>query len=134
MFFWAREVSKKLPGGRSSVLTEYEPEASHGDPIHAPKTGSRRPGRYLKSFLEAARFFWTPREPVASHGGPIHAQNYGLGCVVLKQNACFVLRDQRYASLRDQRSAVLGDQRSAVLRDPRYVVQQLCIHINVYVI
>ena len=35
MVFWAREVSKKLPGGRSSVLTKYEPEASHGDPVQA---------------------------------------------------------------------------------------------------
>ncbi len=33
--FGARETFKKLPGGHSSVLTEYEPEASHGDPIQA---------------------------------------------------------------------------------------------------
>ena len=31
----APEVSKNLPGARSSVLTEYEPIPSHGDPIHA---------------------------------------------------------------------------------------------------
>ena len=30
----AREGFKKLPGGGSFVLTEYEPVASHGDPIH----------------------------------------------------------------------------------------------------
>ncbi len=30
----AREVFKNLPGGRSFVLTEYEPVASHGDPVH----------------------------------------------------------------------------------------------------
>ncbi len=29
----AREVFKKVPGGRSSVLTEYEPVGSHGDPV-----------------------------------------------------------------------------------------------------
>ena len=28
----AREVFKKVPEGRSSVLTEYEPVGSHGDP------------------------------------------------------------------------------------------------------
>ncbi len=28
----AREVFKKLPGGCSFVLTEYDPMASHGDP------------------------------------------------------------------------------------------------------
>ncbi len=39
--FWAengpgnsQEVFKKLPGGRGFVLTEYEPVARHGDPIH----------------------------------------------------------------------------------------------------
>ena len=31
----AREVFKKLPGGRGFVLTEYEPVGSHGGPIHA---------------------------------------------------------------------------------------------------
>ncbi len=30
----AREVFKKVPGGRSSVLTEYEPVGSHGDPVY----------------------------------------------------------------------------------------------------
>ncbi len=34
-----REAFKKLPGGRSSVLTEYGPEASHGDPIHGRNYG-----------------------------------------------------------------------------------------------
>ncbi len=29
----AREVFENLAGGRSFVLTEYEPVASHGDPI-----------------------------------------------------------------------------------------------------
>ena len=29
-----REGFRKLPGGRSSVLTEYEPVGSHGDPVH----------------------------------------------------------------------------------------------------
>ena len=29
----APEVSKNLPGARSSVLTEYEPISCHGDPI-----------------------------------------------------------------------------------------------------
>ena len=29
----AREAFKKTPGGRSSVLTEYEPVGSHGDPV-----------------------------------------------------------------------------------------------------
>ena len=36
---------------------------------------SRRPGRCLKSFLEAVRIFWTPREPVASRGDPARDQN-----------------------------------------------------------
>ncbi len=30
----AQEVFKKLPGGHSFVLTEYEPASSHGVPIH----------------------------------------------------------------------------------------------------
>ena len=28
-----REVSRNLPGARGSALAEYEPVASHGDPI-----------------------------------------------------------------------------------------------------
>ena len=34
--FWDRKRARdgKLPGGRGFVLTEYEPVASHGDPIH----------------------------------------------------------------------------------------------------
>ena len=42
MHFWilygvpeAREVSRKLPGARSSVVLEYEPKPPHGDPIQA---------------------------------------------------------------------------------------------------
>ena len=41
LYFWtengwkfAWEVFKKLPGERSSVLIEYDPEANHGDLIH----------------------------------------------------------------------------------------------------
>ena len=41
MHFWilygvpeAREVSRKLPGARSSVVLEYGPKRTHGDPIH----------------------------------------------------------------------------------------------------
>ena len=30
----AREVSRKLPGARSSVVLEYEPKPPHGDPFH----------------------------------------------------------------------------------------------------
>ena len=36
---------------------------------------SQRPGRYLKSFLEAVRFILTKYGPVAIHGDPIHARN-----------------------------------------------------------
>ncbi len=30
----AREVFKKLPGGRGFVFPEYGPVATHGDPVH----------------------------------------------------------------------------------------------------
>ena len=30
----AREVFKKLPGGRGFAFPEYGPVASHGDPVH----------------------------------------------------------------------------------------------------
>ena len=32
----AREVSKNLPGARGFVVVQYEPVASHGDPVHPP--------------------------------------------------------------------------------------------------
>ena len=65
MGFWAWEVSKKLPGGRSSVLTEYEPEASHGDPIHAPGRLSiivnyDPVSRTLEPAIYDPRKFWDP--------------------------------------------------------------------------
>ena len=47
--------------------------------ILGPEMGSGRPGRYLKSFLEAVRFIVTHYGPVASHGDPIHDQNYSIG-------------------------------------------------------
>ncbi len=34
------------------------------------ENASGRAGMYVKSSLQAARSFWTPREPVASHGDP----------------------------------------------------------------
>ena len=35
----AREVFKNLPGARGFVVIEYEPVASHGDPIRAQNDG-----------------------------------------------------------------------------------------------
>ena len=62
--------------------------------IFGPKMGSRRPGRYLKSFLEAVRFIVTHYGPVGSHGDPIHGRDYGFGtqhmCCVESPDICCV--------------------------------------------
>ena len=44
--------------------------------VFGPCLALRRAGRYLKSFLEAVRFFLTEYEPISSHGDPIQPQNY----------------------------------------------------------
>ena len=62
--------------------------------IFGPNMGSGRPGRYLKSFLEAVRFIVTHYRPVGSHGDPIHGQKYGFGtqhmCCVESPDTCCV--------------------------------------------
>ena len=60
----SRKLFRHLPGPKTA--TKSVPPG-----IFVFVMGSRRPGRCLKSFLEAVRIFWTHREPVASHGDPI---------------------------------------------------------------
>ena len=52
-----REVSRKLPGARGFVVIEYEPVASHGDPIQARfykilTLLDVHPSRFINVFLE----------------------------------------------------------------------------------
>ena len=74
-----QEPSKNLPGARSSVLTQYQPISSHGDPIRPkyyhfyhflPTLTSRRPAHFhytsispstvLRIFGTHLEFFATP--------------------------------------------------------------------------
>ena len=59
--------------------------------------GSRRPGRGLKSFLEALRFILAEFEPKPSHGDPIRGQTYGFGtfdmCCVETEDMCRVEKE-----------------------------------------
>ena len=53
----AREVFRNLPGARGFVFPKYEPEASHGDPIHDQKSGFQKSGFVLHMPAGALCFF-----------------------------------------------------------------------------
>ncbi len=88
---------------------------------------SKRPGRYLKRFLEAFSFVLTEYEPVGSHSDPIQVPGHWLhctciSCIVLLKKTSTLLRAKTSAFLRAKTSALLGSQDICLVES-----QDICI-------